>query len=192
MALHLFDKAVTNSYIAYKKDWLQKFNNRKHMSHSQFQRKIATFLCCDEPAIGSVGGVGGAAVPRLRGRHFPEKHQAAENRSMSRETPARLCHVCTLASKEVNDKSLKTSSVFQCRKCDKTLCVDGKKGNCFRIYHEAVDYVRVRLGFDDAPPQPDSESDNSLDDTVLLHSADSSDSLYDDSRARFVFYSDSD
>jgi len=176
LAFHLFDMAVLNAYMAY-----QKFTKREKgnpVNHSKFRRQIALHL------IGERHGevdTDTQNLQRLKGRnHFPEhlefEKEFQPDDRQNRKVPAQLCFVCKEASKASGNPKDKSSSCLGCKTCKKVLCVAGKKANCFKIYHTAIDYVAVRLGRKDISMDDtlasENESSESENETQILQNGD--------------------
>lgn len=144
LAFHLFNLAVVNAFILWKKTQNEKKERNEQYekivadSHYRFRYNLAAQLL-------ALGREYGAPTPRSRtntsaakestarltesGTHFPANNPATARRNKG----SRKCHVCT-------QMDITKSTCYQCCICKVPLCVVP----CFQIFHTEDYYTRPK------------------------------------------------
>lgn len=143
LAFHLFNLAVVNAFILWKKDQIRRKDMLlKHQkihndSHYRFRYRLAQELLAKAAAYG-------APIPRARtnasaqdsparllesGSHFPMDNPATGKRQKG----SRKCHVCTRSG-------ISKNTSYMCTKCKVPLCVVP----CFELFHTRDLYTRPK------------------------------------------------
>lgn len=130
---HLFNLAVVNAYILWKKTQINEGKKIDKDSHYHFRYQLAEQLL-------EMATTAGVCTPRSRanvkdsparlresGTHFPQFHPPTQSRSKA----TRRCHVCTKSG-------LSKNTSVRCPECNVSLCV----APCFELYHTMQCYRR--------------------------------------------------
>jgi len=120
---HLWDYSVYNSYVAYK------------ILHPNSKRRIKNFIETlvkeiiqefPTPVTKKGRPVTGNVLDRRlvdAGSHFPR-----QTLGVSRQTSLKRCYYCALSN-------IRSSTTYQCDKCEVWLCNRGEDPSCFKKYH---------------------------------------------------------
>lgn len=146
---HMFNMAVTNSYILYMKncDAVNKY------SHYKFRKELARFLISSHRPLKRPRGRPSDRRDhelRLTERHFPDVIPAKDGAKV--RNPTRACVVCNKNSGKrytPGQSRKRTETRYWCNDCKKPLCIVP----CFRRYHTLLHYKP-------GDSQSDSDSDS--------------------------------